>query len=175
MRSRVRFCAAPLVEGAIAAGVQASLGSDLETVYREAIRALDPKAEHLGETLPILKPESARHPLEPFQGQRATLTLMNAHGLHARPAARLVQTISAFDADVTVADLTNGKGPVSARSLNRLATLGAVHGHQIRVEAVGPQAAAALASIQAWLRAISATWRSVREWTKSLQPQRFFR
>ena len=42
MQSRVRFCAAPLVEGAIAAGVQASLGSDLETVHREAMRAWVP-------------------------------------------------------------------------------------------------------------------------------------
>ena len=148
MRPRVRFCAAPLVEGAIAAGVQASLGSDLETAHREAMRALDPKAEHLIENLPVAMTESAPHPDELLQGERVTLTLANTHGLHARPAARLVQAIAAFAADVTVADLTNGKGPVSARSLNRLATLGAVRGHQIRVEAAGPQAAAVLAAVQ---------------------------
>lgn len=148
MRSRVRICAAPLVEGAVAAGVQASLGSDLETVQREAIHALDPKAEHLGEAFSNQTLESSRTPAEPFQGERVTLTLLNTHGLHARPAAQLVQTVSTFDAVVTVADMTNGKGPVSACSLNRLVTLGAIHGHQIRVEAVGPQAAAVLAAIQ---------------------------
>lgn len=149
MRSRVRFCAAPLVEGAIAAGVQASLGSDLETVYREAMRALDPKAEHLGQASPDQVLESDRLPAAPAQGEQVTLMLLNAHGLHARPAARLVQTISQFNAEVTVRDLTNSKGPVSARSLNRLATLGAVHGHRICFDAVGPQASAVLAALQA--------------------------
>ena len=148
MRSRVRFCAAPLVEGAIAAGVQASLGSDLEAVSQEALRALEPKAEHLGETFPAPISEPALHPALHPLGESVTLTLTNTHGLHARPAARLVQTIAAFAADVTVADLTNGKGPVSARSLNRLATLGAGHGHRLCVRAVGLQAAAALAAVQ---------------------------
>ncbi len=148
MRPRVRFCSAPLVEGAIAAGVQASLGSDLEMVHHEAMRALEPKVEHLGESFPLRTSEPARLPAESLQGESVTLTLMNAHGLHARPAARLVQTAAAFAADVTVADLTNGKGPVSALSLNRLATLGAGRGHQIYIEAAGPQATAALAAIQ---------------------------
>ena len=49
VQERIRFCAAPLVEGAIAAGVQAGLGSDLETVCNEAKSALLPKAEQLGE------------------------------------------------------------------------------------------------------------------------------
>jgi phosphocarrier protein FPr len=112
------------------------------------MRALYPKAEHLGEIVPFQVLESADHPLEPVQGERLTLTLMNAHGLHARPAARLVHTVSAFAADVTVADLTNGKGPVSARSLNRLATLGAVQGHRISIEAAGPQATVVLAAVK---------------------------
>jgi dihydroxyacetone kinase DhaKLM complex PTS-EIIA-like component DhaM len=51
MQPRVCFCAAPLVEGAIAAAVQASLGSDLETVHREALHALDPKTEQLAEAI----------------------------------------------------------------------------------------------------------------------------
>ena len=149
MRSRVRFCAAPLVEGAIAAAVQASLGSDLERVYREALHALDPKVEHLGGALPGTVSKPSPLPVEAAHGERVILTLMNAHGLHARPAARLVQTLSAFEADVSVTDLTNGKGPVSARSLNRLATLGAIQGHRLSIEASGPQAAAALVAAQA--------------------------
>ncbi len=32
LKDRVRFCAAPLVEGAVAAGVQIGLGSDIDTV-----------------------------------------------------------------------------------------------------------------------------------------------
>ncbi|MFP4426422.1 MAG: dihydroxyacetone kinase phosphoryl donor subunit DhaM, partial [Spirochaetaceae bacterium] len=44
----VRLSPAPLVEGAVAAAVQISLGSDLETVYREALSALEPKREQIG-------------------------------------------------------------------------------------------------------------------------------
>ena len=60
MHPNVRFCSAPLVEGAIAAGVQSSLGSDLETVCREARQALSPKREQIGdlpeEPLPLNEP-----------------------------------------------------------------------------------------------------------------------
>ena len=47
MAEKIRFCAAPVVEGAIAAGVQVGLGSDLETVCMEARSALLPKIEHI--------------------------------------------------------------------------------------------------------------------------------
>ena len=69
-------------------------------------------------------------------------------GLHARPAALLVRTAAGFDAVVTVADATNGRGPVGARSLNGVATLGARRGDELVVTADGPQAAEALAAIR---------------------------
>lgn len=147
MRAKIRFCAAPLVEGAIAAGVQAGLGSDLDTTCREAKGALVPKAQQLGkssslETAGPVPEVPAEVPLE--GAQKITLTLQNEHGLHARPAARFVQTAASFDASVQVQNLTSGKGPVSAKSLNALATLGAVYGDQILVSASGPQAAQVL-------------------------------
>ncbi len=37
-------------------------------------------------------------------------------------------------------NLTTGAGPVPARSLSRVATLGALHGHRVQVSASGPQA-----------------------------------
>ena len=77
------------------------------------------------------------------------LTLTNLHGLHARPAAKFVQTAASQPAEVTVTDLTNGKGPVSARSLNAIITLGAVENHRIRIDASGPGASKALAELQA--------------------------
>src|SRR6516225_4505704 len=46
-RDRIRLCAAPLVEGAIAAAVQARAGGDLDAVCQEALRALTPKQEQL--------------------------------------------------------------------------------------------------------------------------------
>lgn len=147
--ARVRFCAAPLVEGCISAGVQIGLGSDLDTVYREALQSLLPKQEQIGEPQGSEPAQTATSQMAEASGQQILLTLHNLHGLHARPAARFVQTAASFKAEVTVANLTNGKGPVSARSLNAVATLGAVEEHQIRVTASGPEANAALQAIKA--------------------------
>ncbi len=143
----VRLCSAPLVEGAIAAAVQAGLGSDLEAVCREAAGAMQPKQEHLGGA--PAAPVAPTAPAVPPAEHTIEVTLTNQHGLHARPAARFVQTASGFDAQVQVYNLTTGKGPVSARSLNALATLGAVENHHIRINASGPQAEAVLAALQA--------------------------
>jgi phosphoenolpyruvate-protein phosphotransferase/dihydroxyacetone kinase phosphotransfer subunit len=142
---KIRFCGAPLVEGAIAAAVQIGLNSDLETICREANAALAPKREQLGQ-----ENDESRAPL-PVPDEAAesiTLTLTNLHGLHARPAAKFVQTAARFMANVTISDLTNGKGPVSARSLNAIATLGAIENHQIRISASGEEAKLVLAALK---------------------------
>jgi phosphocarrier protein FPr len=52
-----------------------------------------------------------------------------------------------FDASVRLTNLRTGKGPVDARSLSRVATLDARQGDRLRVDAVGPQATAALAAV----------------------------
>jgi phosphoenolpyruvate-protein phosphotransferase/dihydroxyacetone kinase phosphotransfer subunit len=144
---KVRFCAAPLIEGSIAAAVQIGLGSDLDTVCNEAQQALLPKQEQIG-TSPAIESGTAAASAEAAE-REIVLTLHNIHGLHARPAARFVQTAASFKAEVRVANLTNGKGPVSARSLNAIATLGAVEEHQIRISASGPESEAALAALKA--------------------------
>ena len=46
-RAKVRCCGAPFVEGAVAAGVLAALGANLEEVTREARKALRRKSDHL--------------------------------------------------------------------------------------------------------------------------------
>lgn len=150
LRSRVYFCPAPLVEGAIAAGVQASLGNDPQTVCREACQALQPKAEQLHFSKPAPAPVMVEEGAPaPSIGEihSVVLELTNAHGLHARPAARFVQTASRFKADIRVANLTTGSATVSAKSLNALATLGALHGHQIQIQAQGEQAAEAIQAL----------------------------
>ena len=73
------------------------------------------------------------------------LTLHNEHGLHARPAARFVETVRRFDADVTVRNLTTDGPTVSGRSVSALSTLGVPTGDQIEVSASGRQAREALA------------------------------
>ncbi len=146
MGAHIRFCAAPLVEGSIAAAVQIGLGNALDAVCKEAKQALLPKQEQIGDPSDI---EPAKQTVITEHGKQLVLTLHNLHGLHARPAARFVQVAASFNAEVTVINLTNGKGPVSARSLNSVATLGAVEKHQIRVIASGPEADSVLEAIKA--------------------------
>jgi phosphoenolpyruvate-protein phosphotransferase/dihydroxyacetone kinase phosphotransfer subunit len=146
-QDKVRFCAAPVVEGAIAAGVQAGLGGSLEDICREATSALIPKAQQLGQETSVQAPASEQKPAAQADFQ-TVVTLENAHGLHARPAARFVQTAASFQADVQASNLTKNKGPVTARSLNALATLAAVHGDEVRITASGPQAEQALAALK---------------------------
>lgn len=146
MQDKIRFCGAPVVEGAIAAAVQITLTNDLDSICREASTALAPKQEQLGEE------QDRSNAMLPVPGEPAetiTLTLTNLHGLHARPAAKFVQTVARFMANVTVSDLTNGKGPVSARSLNAIATLGAIENHQVRISASGEESRLVLAALKA--------------------------
>jgi phosphoenolpyruvate-protein phosphotransferase len=70
------------------------------------------------------------------------------HGLHARPAAQLVATLRAFDAQVRVRARS---GEVDARSTTGLMALGARHGDEIELIARGPQAAQALEAALAFL------------------------
>ena len=147
-RSKVLLCEAPIVEGAVAAAVTAKLGSTLERVAREARGGLAGKIAHLGGDAG--SPSADATSPEP-SGDHVTfrLTVDAPHGLHARPAARLVQTASSFDARVTVFDVTNGRGPADAASLNGVATLGATMGHELEITASGAQSGEAADAIRA--------------------------
>ncbi|HVH52494.1 MAG TPA: phosphoenolpyruvate--protein phosphotransferase [Actinomycetota bacterium] len=144
---RVLLCEAPFVEGAVAAAVAAKLGRSLREVAEEARGGLGPKAAHLGTPAPSPAAPVSAAAVGPKASVR--LSVENPLGLHARPAARFVQTAGRFDADVRVTNLTTGAGPASARSLNAVATLGVRQGHQIEVVAWGPEAQAAIDAIEA--------------------------
>jgi len=147
-RESVLLCEAPLVEGAVAAAVAARLGEPLAEVAKEARGGLQGKVAQLGAGEPAAPgPAGTSAPLE--EGLTLRLDIRNPLGLHARPAARFVQTAAGFDANVQVMNLTSGRGPASGRSLNGLATLGIRQGHEILVSAHGPQAAAALDALAA--------------------------
>jgi phosphocarrier protein FPr len=150
-RARVWLCEAPLVEGAIAAAVQAKLGSPLARVAAEARAGLGPKIAQLapqpgGEVEKLqVEPVSSASDLQP---STLSLVVRNRLGLHARPAARFVQTVNRFQAQVYVSNTTNGRGPANAKSINAVATLGVRHGHTITLTASGPEAQAALEALQ---------------------------
>ncbi|HUA05127.1 MAG TPA: phosphoenolpyruvate--protein phosphotransferase [Solirubrobacteraceae bacterium] len=134
---------APLVEGAVAAAAAASGGASLEEVAAEARGALAMKSSQLGVELEA--PVSEAPPPSP-DGARATLEVRNAIGLHARPAARFVETVRRFDADVRVAKGPNGQ-PVKATSLTNVVALGARFGDTLLVTASGPEADDALLAL----------------------------
>ena len=148
--ARVRMTAAPFVEGLLAAVVTASTGASLDAVVREAEASLMPKQQQVGGAAPDEAPADAVASA-PDDGRGAAssleITLANEHGLHARPGARLVSLVSDYDAEISAQNLTKGRGPVDADSVIMLATLGAENGHQVRFEATGPDADAALQAI----------------------------
>jgi len=145
-RQRVLLCEAPLVEGALAAAVQAGLGSSLAVTAAEARSALLPKATHLGvhAAEPVaLAPVSATD-----RSIQRRLTVRNRLGLHARPAALFVQTVGRFASSVTVRNLTRHGPAVNARSINLVATQAIRQGDEIELSASGVDAEAALAALQ---------------------------
>lgn len=143
---RVKISAAALVEGIVPAVVSAASGAALAEVAAEAAEGLDAKREHLGDAGPVGQaPED-----EPVTDHPSVdIVIHDPHGLHARPAAKLVSLVRSYDAAVTVANLDAGTRPVPATSLSKVATLNAAQGARLRVSADGPQAEEVLAAVQA--------------------------
>ena len=165
-RARVLLCPAPLLEGLIVAAVAAVAGAGRAEVAAEAVNALAGKQSQLAPL--TLEPASLQpaplprdhalmhdadrasvhdHEKEGRAGRGFTVTA--AHGLHARPAARLVQLLSGLEADLELRNLSTGSEWVPGRSLSRLATLGALRGHEIEVRATGSQADEAIDQVLA--------------------------
>jgi phosphocarrier protein FPr/phosphocarrier protein len=67
-----------------------------------------------------------------------------AHGLHARPAARLAALLRSFDAEVSLA---KGELTANARSTVSMLGLGVRHGDELRIVGRGPDREAAVATI----------------------------
>lgn len=137
-RGRVVLCPAPLVEGLIVAAVAAAGGATREEVATEAAQALAGKTELLASAT------VADHPSEgpaPTVGELVgVVTVVNPHGLHLRPAARIVREVRTLDARVELRNRTTGSAWVPASSLPKVATLGALRGHDIEVRVSGNQA-----------------------------------
>lgn len=73
-----------------------------------------------------------------------TVAVKNPTGLHARPAALLIQAASRFKADIRLA---KGEKEVDARSMMGILTLTARPGDVITVKASGDDAAQAVATL----------------------------
>jgi phosphoenolpyruvate-protein phosphotransferase/dihydroxyacetone kinase phosphotransfer subunit len=143
----VRLSAAPLVEGTVAAAAAAGGGATLEQVAAEAGRALAMKTAQIGSSEPeSTPPPPAGQPVA--ADAEAELPVNNEVGLHARPAARFVETVGAYEAEVLIAKVGSDAQPVGARSLTNIVALGARRGDAVRVLASGPQAREVVAALQ---------------------------
>jgi phosphocarrier protein FPr len=145
---RVVLSDGPIVEGLVAAVALAAAGAPLAEVAADASQAGQIKTKLLG----IESPEAVDHGVAPTATASIELTLHNDHGLHARPAARFVETVRRFDAEVTVRNCTTDGPRVSGRSVSALSTLGVPTGDQIEVSASGRQSREALTAIAALVR-----------------------
>lgn len=161
----VRLVSAPFVEGLLAAVVRAAGGADLDTVAREALAALRPKSEQLGDGADgaaraggasgDTASPAADAPAASIADLAAAApppaiaeaTVRNVAGLHARPAAELAGVVAQHGATVTLA--TPSRGPVDATSPIGIATLGAGPGTVVRIAASGDGAAEIVETVRA--------------------------
>ena len=82
---------------------------------------------------------------------RRTLTIVNMRGLHARASRKLAELALSYDNTRIV--VRRGDDEADARSLMDLMMLGAGIGEEIEVEARGPEAETAMASVEALIAA----------------------
>src|SRR6266849_3258375 len=140
-RNRIRLSYAPLVEGAVAAALEASLGRTLAQVQQMAeqtanvdqlqmLKPLTPAENDPGE---IAVPPAGISPEETSE-ITVHLTLANPTGLHARPASLFVQTAARFQAHIHV----SGRGKeTDASSIFGVLSLGLRQGETLTIRASG--------------------------------------
>lgn len=133
----VQISGAPLVEGAVAAAVQASLGEPLQAVLAAAQDAI---------TTPKLAAEAEMTGGAPIDSESATVVLLNRVGLHARPASLFVQTAGRFVAQISV---SLGDHIADGKRILSILRLGARCGDTLVIQAHGPGASPALAALVA--------------------------
>ncbi|ELZ06042.1 HPr family phosphocarrier protein [Natrialba asiatica] len=77
------------------------------------------------------------------------VTVVPEAGLHARPAATFVETVTDADSDVQIAHATDDDDDLTpAASMIAVTSLGVEHGEEIRIVADGPDAAATLDALE---------------------------
>lgn len=149
--AKVRMCPAPFVEGAIAAGVQANMGSSLQEVYDEAMGALDAKRKQIlgeEETPPEEAAAMQEKEAEVSDQLELKVKVTNASGLHARPAATFIQTVKKHDAKLSVINLTQGGEEVAIKGMISVMMLAARQGDELILKATGNDRQAMLEELE---------------------------
>ena len=155
-RDRVRLSYAPLVEGAVAAALEAPIGRPLAQVQQMAeqtanverlqmLKPLTPAENVPGE---IVAPPESSSPGETSE-LTAHLTLANPTGLHARPAMLFVQTAAGYQANIHA----SGRGKdTDATSIFGVLSLGLRQGDTLTLRASGNEAKVAIEALSELVR-----------------------
>ncbi len=145
-QEKVRLTSAPLVEGGIAAAVQAQMGASLDEVANAALQSLLPKQDQVQD---VPQRASAASPAPDLSVHVVLdLTIQNPHGLHLRPAAMLIKTLAGFPGEVLIENRSAGRGPVLARSLVDVTRLQIREGDSVRFSIASPDPKPVIDSIR---------------------------
>ena len=145
-QEKVRLTSAPLVEGGIAAAVQAELGASIDDVAKAALQSLLPKQDQVQDVSPVI--DAVRETAPPTVNETLDVTIQNTHGLHLRPAATLIKALSRFPGEVFIENRTANRGPVLARSLVDVTRLQIRQGDSVRFSISTPDPKPVIDSIQ---------------------------
>jgi len=154
-RAHTLLSYAPLVEGAITAAIEASLGRTLSEVRQGAektaqvsqLRQLKPLSDSAEQANQVAAPADMATPQPPdtaTQTAEAQLTLHNPAGLHARPASLFVQAAARFQARIQLIARTH---QADATSIMAVLSLGVRQGDTIILQARGTDASAAIEAL----------------------------
>ena len=143
VRDRVVLCPAPLVEGLVVAAVTAAGGADARRVCEEACAALAAKIAQLRPSAPAAVSQSTGG----TEFLTGAFVLATPHGLHARPAARLVGEIARHDVRAELRNRTQDSAWVPADSLTSVMTLDGRHGDEMEIKVWGPGAAEVIGDV----------------------------
>jgi len=148
--NHVKISTAPLVEGAISAIIQASLGANIQQVMAEADAALKVKVSqiYVDEVPPNLTISDDKNIEQEIHCQEIKVTVKNQLGIHARPAAKLVAIANQFQSEITLQNLTKNSHEINAKSINQIIILTVKQGHEVGIKATGNDADLAITKIQ---------------------------
>lgn len=147
VRERVVLCPAPLVEGLVVAAVSAAGGADAAGVAEKASEALMAKVAALRPKGSAAVADSGDETNSGTGFLVGDITVSAEHGLHVRPAARLVQEIAAHGVSAELRNRTRNSPWVPATNLTDVMTLDARCGDELELRVRGPQAPAVLGAV----------------------------
>ena len=146
-QEKVFLTSAPLVEGGIAAAIQAQSGSSLNEVANAARQSLLPKQEQIQDSGPLLP--GPIETISSLPSETIDVTILNPHGLHLRPAATLIKSLSRYPAEVLIENRTANRGPVPVRSLVDVTRLQIREGDLVRFSVSAPDPIPVISAIRA--------------------------